>query len=90
MELYQRVPERYPLCVEAVTKWALCWECVGMPKRAEKVLYDALHVYQERGWEDQTKAVQQEIASMNGRRRPRPPATAQKRAAEGRRRRTPI
>jgi membrane associated rhomboid family serine protease len=64
MELYQRLAERYPRCVEAVTKWALCWECVGLPKRAEKVLYDALHAYQERGWEDQTIVIEQEITSM--------------------------
>ncbi|HUJ09241.1 MAG TPA: rhomboid family intramembrane serine protease [Verrucomicrobiae bacterium] len=64
MELYQRIAERYPHCVEAVTKWALCWECVGLPRRAEKVLYDALAVYRGRGWEDHSNVIEQEIASM--------------------------
>ena len=83
MELYQRVAERYPLCVEAVTKWALCWECAGLPKRAEKVLYEALHGYRERGWEDQTIVIEQEIASMTGKAEAETAArAAQKHAAE--------
>jgi membrane associated rhomboid family serine protease len=83
MELYQRISERYPRCVEAITKWALCWECVGMPQRAEKVLDDALHAYRERGWEDQTVAVEEEIDART--RRVKADAvllTAQKHAAE--------
>jgi membrane associated rhomboid family serine protease len=43
MERYQQIAERYPRCVAAVMKWALCWECVGMTKRAENVLFDGLH-----------------------------------------------
>jgi len=66
MELYQRVAESYPRCVEAVTKWALCWECVGMRNRAQKVLFEARHNYQERGWDDEAAVVEQEIASMTG------------------------
>lgn len=64
MELYQRVAEQYPRCVEAVTKWALCWECAGMPKRAEKTLGDAHHTYLERGWNEEAAAVQDELDSM--------------------------
>lgn len=66
MELYQRVAGRYPRCVEAFTKWALCWECVGMPKRAEKVLSDALYIYEEHGWADEAAAIHQELQSMLG------------------------
>ena len=83
MERYQRIAERYPRCVEAVTKWALCWECVGMPKRAEKVLYDSLHAYRERGWEEQAAVVEQEIVAMIGKTEASVAAqAAQKRAAE--------
>jgi hypothetical protein len=83
MERYQRIAERYPRCVEAVTKWALCWECVGMPKRAEKVLYDSLHDYRDRGWTDEAASVEQEIASMIGKAEAETAARAsQKRAAE--------
>ena len=83
LEQYQRIAERYPRCVEAVTKWALCWECVGMPKRAEKVLYDALHGYRDRGWAEQATVVEREIASMIGKQEADVAAqAAQKRATE--------
>jgi membrane associated rhomboid family serine protease len=83
MECYQRIAEHYPRCVEAVTKWALCWECAGMPKRAEKVLYEALHNYRERGWQEQAVVVEQEITSLIGKAEAAVATqAAQKRAAE--------
>ncbi|MCG3148035.1 MAG: hypothetical protein PCFJNLEI_01477 [Verrucomicrobiae bacterium] len=65
MEYYRRVAERYPRCVIAVTKWAVCWECLGLPKRAEKVLTDALQSYRERGWTTEAAAVESEIQSLS-------------------------
>jgi membrane associated rhomboid family serine protease len=64
MALYQRIAERYPHCTASFTQWALCWECLGMPKRAEKVLCDALHAYRERGWEAHAAVIEDEINSM--------------------------
>lgn len=72
MELYQRIVERYPRSVAAVTKWALCWECVGLPKRAEKVLRDALLAYRERGWETEAGIVAAELDLLTT----QPPAAA--------------
>jgi hypothetical protein len=54
-----------------------------MPKRAEKVLYDALHAYRERGWDEQAVVVEDEINSMLGKAEAAVAAqAAQKRAAE--------
>jgi len=83
MEQYQHLANRYPHCVEAITKWAVCWECVGQPKRAEKVLYDALHSYRQQGLDAEAAAVEDEIKSLIGKAEVEVAvAAAQKRAAE--------
>ncbi len=64
MEMYQRLASRYPHCAEAYTKWALCWECTGMVKRAQDVLFDALALYRQKGWPDQTAVIVEELDSM--------------------------
>lgn len=66
MDHYRRVAEMNTRCAEAFIKWALCWECSGMLKRAEKVLYDALQFYRTQGWEAEAAAVNEELESMVG------------------------
>jgi len=83
MEQYQRIAQRYPHCAESFTKWALCWECLGMPKRAEKVLSDALHAYRERGWDAQAAVVEDEINSMLGKAEAEATARAAQKHAAG-------
>ena len=77
MEAYQRLAQRYPRCAEAYTKWALCWECAGMVKRAQDVLAEALAFYREQGWPEQTSIIEQELRSLARPRSAEPkPATA--------------
>ena len=64
MEMYQHLAERYPRCAEAYTKWALCWECTGMVKRAEDVLRHALNFYLDRGWMEQSELIHEQLRSM--------------------------
>ncbi|HTS18271.1 MAG TPA: rhomboid family intramembrane serine protease [Verrucomicrobiae bacterium] len=64
MEVYQRLAGRYPRCADARAKWALCWECTGMVKRAHDVLLDALAFYRERNWPEQASIIEQELCSM--------------------------
>jgi membrane associated rhomboid family serine protease len=74
METYQRVAKCNPRCVAAVTQWALCWECLGMPARAEKVLLEAATRYRELGWDTEAEALDAELLSMA--RKSAMPATA--------------
>lgn len=64
MEMYQRLAQRYPHCAESRTKWALCWECAGMVKRAEDVLLGALTFYRQKNWPEQAAVIEQELRSM--------------------------
>jgi membrane associated rhomboid family serine protease len=64
MERYRRLAERYPRCVTAVSRWAVCWECLGFPQRAEKVLTDALTAYRDRGWTTEAALIESEIESL--------------------------
>jgi membrane associated rhomboid family serine protease len=64
MEAYQRLAKRYPHCAEAHTKWALCWECTGMVRRAEDVLRNALSFYRDHGRTDQAAVIDEELQSM--------------------------
>lgn len=63
MQAYQLVVSRYPRCAEAITKWALCWECNGMPARGVKVLQEALINYEEKGWETEAAVIREELAA---------------------------
>jgi tetratricopeptide (TPR) repeat protein len=64
MELYQRLAEQFPACAEARVKWALCWECAGLPARAESVLRDALRFYEDNGLPDQAAAIREQLGSL--------------------------
>jgi len=64
MEAYQRLAARFPRCAEAYAKWALCWECTGMARRAHDVLLDALSFYRNQGWSEQTAMIEEELRSM--------------------------
>jgi hypothetical protein len=64
MEFYQKLAQRYPRCVEAYTKWALCLECTGSATRAEKVLRDALSHYTQQGWTTEAAAIQAELSDL--------------------------
>ena len=66
MEMYQRLATRYPQCATAHTKWALCWECTGLIKRAQDVLNKALAFYRANDWPDQTAVIEEELRSMTG------------------------
>ncbi len=66
MEAYQLFANRYPRCVRAFTQWALCWECVGNLKRAEKVLLDAEQLYQDRGWTAEEQTIKTELQTILG------------------------
>lgn len=70
MEAYQRLAQRYPRCVEAYIKWALCWECAGHPKRAEKVLIDALESCRANGWQAEADRLQLELQQLTAPSRP--------------------
>jgi membrane associated rhomboid family serine protease len=72
MDYYRRVTERNQRATEAFVKWALCWECSGMYKRAERVLADALALYTERGWHDEAETIRRELEQMQGRGQPVP------------------
>ncbi len=77
MEAYQLLALRYPRFVEAYLKWALCWECAGNSKRAEKVLFEALHACRTHGWEAEADRLQTELQQLGAIRRDAPtPASA--------------
>jgi len=76
MEAYQRLAKRYPHCAEAHTKWALCWECTGMIKRAQDVLLNALAFYRDNGWTEQAKVIDEELRSMTRQMTPPTPAAS--------------
>jgi hypothetical protein len=79
MEYYQKAAQQFPRCVEAFSKWALCWECSGIPKRGERVLYDALHYYTQQGWEEEAAVIREELDGMTG--KPQPAAPPEQAAA---------
>jgi len=64
MEAYQLLARRYPRCADAYLRWALCWECAGFPKRAEKVLFDARQACREQGWEAEADRLQAELQQL--------------------------
>lgn len=66
MEFYQKLARQDARCAEAFIKWALCWECSGMVKRAERVLWDALNLYKQQGWDEETAVIQEELNGMVG------------------------
>ena len=83
MEFYQKAAQHEARCAEAFIKWALCWECSGMVKRAERVLWDAFNYYKQQGWEEEAAAIHEELKGMVGEAtepskaaEPRPPAVA--------------
>jgi len=77
MEAYQRLATRYPRSAEAYMKWALCWECTGMAKRAHDVLHEALSFYRQQGWPEQATLIEEELRSMTRKMSPAPsPAQA--------------
>lgn len=65
MELYQQAALRHPRGVEAVTKWALCWECAGQPARAAKVLTDATAHFEAAGWADEAATLREELDRLS-------------------------
>lgn len=86
MEFYQKAAQHDARCAEAFIKWALCWECTGMVKRAERVLWDALNYYKQQGWESEEAAVQEELDGMVGKARASavPPPSSPETAPESR------
>ncbi len=64
MEAYQVLAQRYPRFVDAYIKWALCWECTGNAKRAEKVLFDAVQACREQGWQDEADRLRTELEHL--------------------------
>jgi membrane associated rhomboid family serine protease len=76
MEAYQRLAKHYPRCAQAHTKWALCWECTGMAKRAEDVLRNALIFYRDHGWTEQAEIIDEELHSITRKMTPPTPAVS--------------
>lgn len=76
MEAYQRLAKRYPHCAVAHTKWALCWECTGMIKRAEEVLVNARAYYRDIDRADEAAMIDEELRSMTRKNAPSTPAVS--------------